>query len=385
MHEHELMNASREAVIRRGWRFGALSAAALLLHAAVLGGAQWVWPSAAAVPRPGAAMQVRVVEQSPASGPVVMAPAEAEAPAVPVEPAAPAVVAAPSRPLAQVKRIASFASATAVVRATPVSTMPSPDATVKALPEAAPARFAVVAAAAATSASASASAPPSMAEDEEIPHYRTRLPPPGTLRYEVSRGLLRGTGELAWRPQSDRYELTLEFKLSGLTVLSQTSTGGFDAAGLAPIRFADQRLRRGMVAANFQRAADKITYSGSRREFALRAGAQDRLSWMIQLAAIVAAEPQRARPGGKVLMYVTGANGDASVWVFRCIGLEPIEARGGPVDAIKFVREPREANDTSVQVWLDPKQHDLPVRATQKSGPGDDGYELRLLEATLFR
>ena len=373
------MNASREAVIRRGWRFGALSAAALLLHAAVLGGAQWVWPSATAVPRPGAAMQVRVVEQSPARGLVVVVPAEAEAPAVPVEPAAPAVVAAPARPLAQVKRITSLASATAVVRATPVSTMPSPDATVEALPDAAPARFAAVA------ASASASAPPSMAEDEEIPHYRTRLPPPGTLRYEVSRGLLRGTGELAWRPQSDRYELTLDFKLSGLTVLSQTSTGGFDAAGLAPIRFADQRLRRGMVAANFQRAADKITYSGSRREFALRAGSQDRLSWMIQLAAIVAAEPQRARPGGKVLMYVTGANGDASVWVFRCIGLEPIEARGGPVDAIKFVREPREANDTSVQVWLDPKQHDLPVRATQKSGPGDDGFELRLLEATLFR
>ena len=379
MHDHERMNASREAVIRRGWRLGALSAAALLLHAAVLGGAQWVWPSATAVPPPGAAMQVRVVERSPSPGIVVAVPHEAEAPAVPVEPAAPAVVAAPSRPLAQVKRIASLASATAVVRATPVSTMSSPGAAVEALPEAAPARFAVVAAAAA------ASAPPSMAEDEEIPHYRTRLPPPGTLRYEVSRGLLRGTGELAWRPQSDRYELTLDFKLSGLTILSQTSTGGFDAAGLAPIRFTDQRLRRGMVAANFQRAADKITYSGSSREFALRAGAQDRLSWMIQLAAIVAAEPQRARPGGKVLMYVTGANGDASVWVFRCIGPEPIEARGGPVDAIKFVREPREANDTSVQVWLDPKQHDLPVRATQKSGPGDDGYELRLLEATLFR
>ena len=39
-----------------------------------------------------------------------------------------------------------------------------------------------------------------------------------------------------------------------------------------------------------------------------------------------------------------------------------------------------EPHDTAVQVWLDPKRHDLPVRATQKSGAGDEGYELRLLE-----
>ena len=101
---------------------------------------------------------------------------------------------------------------------------------------------------------------------------------------------------------------------------------------------------------------------------------------MVQLAAIVAGEPQLAKPGAKVVMYVTGSHGDAGVWVFRCIGPEAVPARGGSVDAIKFMREPREAYDTTVQVWLDPEQHDLPVRATQKSGPNDEGYDLRLLE-----
>ena len=205
-----------------------------------------------------------------------------------------------------------------------------------------------------------------------------------TLRYEVGRGLLRGTGELVWRPHGDQYALKLDVKLSGLTILSQTSTGGFDAAGIAPLRFTDQRPRRGTTAANFQRDSGKdsgkITYSGSQSEFALKPGAQDRLSWMLQLAAIVAAEPQLATPGAKVVMQVTGARGDAGVWVFRCLGLESVDTRAGALDALTFVREPREAYDSTVQVWLDPARQHLPVRATQKTGGSDEGLELRLVE-----
>lgn len=197
----------------------------------------------------------------------------------------------------------------------------------------------------------------------------------------MRRGMLVGTGELAWRPQGDRYALRLDGHIGGLPVLLQASSGGLDADGIAPLRFTDQRLRRGTLAANFQRAAGKITFSGVTAEIALRPGAQDRLSWMVQLAAITAAEPQLRTPGATIAMQVAGANGDVGVWVFRCVGAEAVDGRGGSIDAIKFVREPRDAYDTLVQVWLDPRQHDLPVRATQKSGPNDEGFELRLLEA----
>ena len=50
--------------------------------------------------------------------------------------------------------------------------------------------------------------------------------------------------------------------IMGLPVLTLLSAGGFDAEGVAPVRFTDQRLRRGTAAANFQRAAGKITFSG---------------------------------------------------------------------------------------------------------------------------
>ncbi len=334
-------------------RLGVLIAAALLLHAVVLGGASWVWPSNAPPPLPAAVVQLRVVE-----------------------PAAPAVT--PPPPVATV----ALPPAPVMARAKPA---PKPIAAVRVVqaveePVAPPA--------AQIAHTTPLAAAPASADDDAIPLYRTQLPPASTLHYEVSRGLLRGTGELVWRPQGDHYELTLDFKLSGLTILSQTSRGGFDAAGVAPLRFTDQRPRRGTTAANFQRDRNKdgdkdggkISYSGSQSEFALKPGAQDRLSWMLQLAAIVSAEPQLAAPGAKVVMHVTGSRGDAGVWVFRCAGLESIDARGGAIDVLKFVREPREAYDTAVQVWLDPKQNHLPVRATQKSGGSDEGYELRLVE-----
>ena len=59
------------------------------------------------------------------------------------------------------------------------------------------------------------------------------------------------------------------------------------------MRFTDTRIRRATVAANFQREAGvngggKISFSGSAQELPLVPGVQDRVSWMVQLAAIVA-------------------------------------------------------------------------------------------------
>jgi hypothetical protein len=360
-HDFDPFLPPRTALRRHAPRVLVLSAAAVLLHAAVLGGADWAWPSNAPPSfRAPAVVQVRLVEP-----PVVPVPALTE----------PGMTSpAPGRARPPLRAVVARLPAAAPVRPREA---PPAHAVIEEPATEPPMQLAM---AAATTVPAPASAPTLSQDDEKIPHYRTRMPPAATLRYEVSRGLLHGTGDLVWRPQADRYELKLDFRLSGLTILSQASSGAFDAAGIAPVRFTDQRFKRGTTAANFQREADKITYSGSASEFPLRSGAQDRLSWMMQLAAIVAAEPQLAKPGGKVAMYVTGAHGDAGVWVFRCVGPEAVDLQGSPVNAIKFVREPREPYDTAVQVWLDPKQHDLPVRATQKSGANDEGYELRLIE-----
>ena len=357
-------------------RLGVLIAAALLLHAVILGGADWVWPSNAPPPLPAATLQVRVLAPlAPAAATESVTMAAEPRPEARVAPAKP-----PAKTIVAVKR--AVGSAPPAVERVNEPAVTTPVRLAEAPPIAVPA------------GSARADFTADITGDEPIPLYRTRLLSATTLRYEVSHGALHGTGEVVWRPQADRYDLNLEFKLGGLTILSQASTGSIDAAGIAPLRFTDRRPRRGTTAANFQRrsdessdknhdkATDKITYSGSQSVFALAPGAQDRLSWMLQLAAIVAAGPQLGVPGARVVMQVTGSRGDAGAWVFRCMGAEPVDTRSGPIDALKFVREAREAYDSTVQVWLDPKQQHLPVRATQKSGGSDEGYELRLVEAT---
>jgi len=344
------MHVDRHELPRRASRrrvaFGMLSLAALALHAAFLSELEWAWPQHAT---PHAqAVQVRTI-----------APAADETPVSTVEALPPA-----ARP-----PLAAIVPATAVRR---VVATKAPRAEAPVLLAVAP-KPRVEPSPAVESPAAS-----QPAGDEVIPHYSTRMPGNATLRYQVSRGMLHGSGELQWRAQGDEYELKLESKLGGMTLLTQISRGGFDANGIAPVRFTDWRVRRSTVAANFQRDAGKISFSGSTQELPLEAGVQDRVSWMVQLAAIVAAQPNLRTPGAKVVMHVVGANADASVWAFKCVGNETVETEMGAIDTVKYMREPRGPNDTTAQAWLDSRHHFLPARATLRSGPNDEGFELRL-------
>jgi len=342
--------------------------AVLVLHVAALGGWQWAWPQRTVPMPPAAAMQVREVVAE------VRKPVAEAAMPVPVPSRIPLPALRPA--IAKPTPIVRPPAAAPAMPNTPVEPGPGPIRAVM---------FAGAGEAPPTEAVPRESTPPTPREptpfaDEAIPLYRTRLPPAALLRYELTRGALSGSGELLWRPAGDQYELRLDGRVGPLAVLTQISSGGFDAAGLAPLRFTDKRLRRPTSAANFQREAGKITFSGPSTEFALGEGTQDRLSWMMQLAAIVAAEPTLRDVGAKVVMGVVGAYADASVWAFRCMGHEPVDSGAGAVDAIKYLREPRELHDTTVQVWLDPAHHFLPVHAMQKSGPSDEGFSLRLRE-----
>lgn len=365
-----MLSAGIEPRHRRA--LGALAALTLAVHLLLLGGAEFAVP-VAEPPTPSAVL----VRTLPA--PQV---ARAEPP-----PAPPVAAAEPARRPVPPPRPRQ-AVAAVVPAAQPVvdpADLPAPPAEpvleVAPLAQAAPAPE--PAASAVAQADAAPPAPPeSAASDAESavpPLYATQLPPPLTLRYELRRGRLSGSGDLQWRPEGGRYGLRLEGSVMGLNVLTQDSRGALDAHGLAPERFTDQRARRPMVAANFEREAGRIRFSGPSHEVPWQPGVQDRLSWMVQLAAVAQAEPQRLARGERIVLQVVGARGDASTWAFRSLGPETLTLFAEPVATVRLLREPRHPYDTRVEVWLDPARHHLPVRAAMGSGE-DDRLELRLRE-----
>ena len=92
---------------------------------------------------------------------------------------------------------------------------------------------------------------------------------------------------------------------AGKTVNYSAALGG---AGLSPERFALQRGGRDRQAINFDADERRLSFSASPAQLDLPEGAQDRLSWWLQLAALVQAHPA---PGGRWRVWVAGLRGEA--------------------------------------------------------------------------
>jgi Protein of unknown function (DUF3108) len=221
--------------------------------------------------------------------------------------------------------------------------------------------------------------PPAESDGQVVPVYATRLPPPARLAFELRRGLLSGNALLVWAPEAQRYEMSLEGGAFGQTLLAWTSRGAIDAHGIAPERFTDRRGRRVEQAANFRRDVGKISYSGPTVEYPLPAGMQDRLSWMVQLPAILEADPTLRAPGQRIQLFISGARGDADVWTFVVQGRADLDLPAGAVpQALHLLRAPRKPFDTQAEAWLDPARGHLPVRARLSTPDRGDSTDLLL-------
>lgn len=204
--------------------------------------------------------------------------------------------------------------------------------------------------------------PPPRATAKPLPGG-LRAPPPAVLRYEVTaqaRGLaLAGEASLAWHHDGQRYEARLELAAPGLRPRVQQSTGAITPDGLAPERFSDRS--RGEQATHFDHAAGTVVFSNNRPDAPLVAGMQDRLSVVLQLAMLAAAQPQRFSAGTEIAIP-TATTREAQDWVFRVVGDETLDLPPGPVPALKLERLPRGEYDQKVELWLAPGQAYAPVR-----------------------
>ena len=348
-----MQDRSDSSLPQRRRALGALAMTALGLHLLVLGDLNWIWPGVVA--EPPAALRVRLVGSRSAVQPSAVSTAARVEP----EPHPPAPAKAAPKPPPSLAQPATAMLATQAVRSEEV-----------------PSAFAPVDAAEPVMKPVAAPAAPL----EETPLYRTAIPPSTTLRFAFRRGSQEGFADLRWEADGSGYRLGFEARIGDAVVFRQQSQGSFDAAGLAPLRYTDRRARR-EVATNFQREAGLVSFSAASGSHPLQAGSQDRLSWMLQLVAVLAGEPQRLAPGQLVSLIVAGPRGAPVAWTFLSSGTDRDAGVPGSPSTVRLVREGEGPYDTRVEVWVDPERGHLPVRVRFTAATEARSTEMRLLAA----
>jgi len=181
--------------------------------------------------------------------------------------------------------------------------------------------------------------------------------------------LLTGQAELDWQHDGRTYEATLRIAIPPLPAREQRSTGELDAQGLAPRRFSERS--RTEEAAHFDHDTGRIVFSGQQPAVPLRAGAQDRLSVLLQLGALLAARPEGWPEGAEVVLQTATAR-EAADWRFVVEGPQTLSLNDVPTAALKLTRAPRHEWDARLELWFVPgAAYYGPVRLRLTPANGD--------------
>ena len=202
---------------------------------------------------------------------------------------------------------------------------------------------------------------------------RVQIPQAATLSYVVS-GTTRGApyaaqSQLRWQPQDGRYEA--EWLTQDDTPKNQRrwrSEGRLTVAGLMPERYAEKS--RSERAAHFDPAGGRIRFSANTPDADWAPGGQDRLSAMLQLAALLTAAPERYRPGSSLTLQTAGAR-DALPTTWAVQADEMLEVDGQSVPCAVLVHVPDRPYAPTVALWLARPLHHLPARLRTVSAQGD--------------
>ncbi|MDB5752796.1 MAG: hypothetical protein JWP65_3217, partial [Ramlibacter sp.] len=201
---------------------------------------------------------------------------------------------------------------------------------------------------------------------------RVLVPPSARFHYDVAvaaKGFsLRGRGELEWRNDGRQYEARLEISTPILPSRIQRSNGRITEQGLAPAYFSDKS--RSEQATHFDRERKRVIFSNNRPPADLVAGLQDRLSVLLQLAAMVAGQPANFPPGTDIVIP-TASTRETEDWTFEVEGEENLQLPGGAVRALKLHRKPRKEYDQRLELWLAPRMDYAPVRVRLTNPNGD--------------
>jgi hypothetical protein len=184
-------------------------------------------------------------------------------------------------------------------------------------------------------------------------------------------------GELAWSQDGGAYDAHLTLRFLFKTLRTQHSSGVIGPTGIEPMRFSDTRKTE--MASHFVRDRGEVVFSNNAPSAALLPGAQDRLSVMLQLGALLAGDPGRYPQDGAIAVQTVGSR-DADIWLFKVGPEETLALPMGEITARRLTRNARQPFDDTVELWLAPSLGYLPVRI-KLTQPNGDFADMQLREA----
>ena len=212
------------------------------------------------------------------------------------------------------------------------------------------------------------------------------LPLPMRITYTAYiNGVRNQTASIDWQTDGTHYQLHVAIPLPFVGTFTYQSEGGFDAYGLAPVRYEEARGKRAPVATNFNRdERQTISFSRVTHTFPLRVAAQDRFSALWQLIALVRGTPDQFVPGVTRVFYVADTD-TVEEWQIQVVGEDDIPVQGEEgkwIRARHFLRLPRREGDArKLEVWLAENLGWVPVKIRQTE-PSGNVLELLFLKST---
>jgi len=170
-----------------------------------------------------------------------------------------------------------------------------------------------------------------------------------------------------WMREGDAYRLVNSGRFT-LFSFNFESSGVITPDGLQPARYQETRNKR-VKAVTFDPEGKKITFSGGESE-PLQAGTQDRMSVLVQLAAMGRKNPD-VFASGKVVPFRVAGSSRTGMWRFRVAGTDTLDTPLGAVKAVHLVRERDEDDGQKVEVWLSADYDWMPVRVLSNESDGD--------------
>lgn len=155
-------------------------------------------------------------------------------------------------------------------------------------------------------------------------------------------------------------------------ILSTSSEGEITEQGLLPGLFKEKRMRKDESQTRFNRDSNRITFSDSDLEYAIKGGEQDRLSATWQLVTLLRSQQAPLKLGQTWEFLVAGAK-DADPWRFTLLELGKQNTALGELEVVHLLKSPHaDAQGQRVELWLAPALDFYPVRISFHDANGDD-------------